>query len=50
MNLDWLTCIQKFGVPLQVVNETWFKIFKERFKLEIELKSSYIDNYTIEVL
>jgi hypothetical protein len=22
MNLDWLTCIQEFGVPLQVVNKT----------------------------
>jgi hypothetical protein len=24
MNLDCLTCIQKFEVPLQVVNKTWF--------------------------
>jgi hypothetical protein len=22
MNLDWLTCIQKFGVPLQIINMT----------------------------
>jgi hypothetical protein len=26
MNLHWLTCIQEFGVPLQVANKTWFNI------------------------
>jgi hypothetical protein len=25
VKLDSLTCIQKFEVPLQVVNKTWFK-------------------------
>jgi hypothetical protein len=24
MNLDWLSCIQEFGFPLQMVNMTWF--------------------------
>jgi hypothetical protein len=37
MNLDWLTCIQEFGVPLQMINMTWFikiKPYKIRFRRE----------------
>jgi hypothetical protein len=30
MNLDWLTCIQKFGVSSQVVNKTWFNIIQRK--------------------
>jgi hypothetical protein len=53
INLVWLTCIQKFEVPLQVVNRTWFNlIFKEgfEFKIELETKMHYRLHYrdTIE--
>jgi hypothetical protein len=42
MNLDWLTCLQNFEVPLQVVNETWFKLYSMKgFKIEFEFKASY---------
>jgi hypothetical protein len=34
MNLDWLTCIQKFKVPLQVTNMT---LFKEYLKKDLHL-------------
>jgi hypothetical protein len=43
MNLDWFTCIQEFGVPLQMINMTWFiktkpykiRIWRKKQKLEI---------------
>jgi hypothetical protein len=36
MNLDALTCIQEFGVPLEVVSKTWFTIHsKTRFQIRI---------------
>jgi hypothetical protein len=39
MNLDLLTCIQKFEVPIQVANATSFnKYSKTRFEFEIEIK------------
>jgi hypothetical protein len=51
MNFDWLTCIEEFGVPLQVVNMTWFiNNMQEGFELEFDLKPSYIADYTIEVM
>jgi hypothetical protein len=51
MNLHWLTCIQSLEVPLQVVNMTWFiNNIQEGFEFEFDLKSSYIADYTIEVL
>jgi hypothetical protein len=37
MNLDWLTCIQEFGVPLQVVNKTWFKYTKKDLNSNLSL-------------
>jgi hypothetical protein len=35
MNLDWLTCIQEFGVPLQMINLTLFIKIKP-FKIQIQ--------------
>jgi hypothetical protein len=43
MNLDCLTCIQEFGVPLQLINMTWFiktkpyKIWIRRKKQKLEI-------------
>jgi hypothetical protein len=37
MNLDWLTCIQEFGVPLQMINMTWF-IKTKPYKIRIRRK------------
>jgi hypothetical protein len=37
MNLDWLTCIQEFGVPLQMINMTWFIKIKP-YKIRIRRK------------
>jgi hypothetical protein len=37
MNLDWLTCIQEFGVPLQMINMTWF-IKTKPYKIRIQRK------------
>jgi hypothetical protein len=34
MNLDWLTCIREFGVPLQMINMTWF-IKTKPYKIRI---------------
>jgi hypothetical protein len=35
MNLDWLTCIQEFGVPLQMLNMTLvYKYQTIRFEFE----------------
>jgi hypothetical protein len=48
-NLDWLTCIEEFGVPLQVVTRLGL-IYKEGFKFELEFKPRYIVDYIIEVL
>jgi hypothetical protein len=48
MNLDWLTCIQEFGVPLQMINMTWFiktkpyKIWIQRKKTEVGDSRCYI--------
>jgi hypothetical protein len=49
MNLNWLTYIQEFGVPLQVVNKVLFKHTKG-FELEFEFKQRYTVGYIIEVL
>jgi hypothetical protein len=35
-NLDWLTYIQKFEVPLQVVNRTKTEIFKKSLNLNLK--------------
>jgi hypothetical protein len=35
MNLDWLTCIQEFGVPLQRINMTLF-IKTKPYKIRIQ--------------
>jgi hypothetical protein len=37
MNLDWLTCIQKFEVSLQMINMTWF-IKTKPYKIQIRRK------------
>jgi hypothetical protein len=37
MNLDWLTCIQEFRVPLQIINMTWF-IKTKPYKIRIRKK------------
>jgi hypothetical protein len=37
MNLDWLTYIQEFGVPLQMINMTWF-IKTKQYKIQIQRK------------
>jgi hypothetical protein len=51
MNLQWLTCIHSLEVPLQVVIMTWFiNNIQVGFEFKFELKSSYIVDYTIEVL
>jgi hypothetical protein len=49
MNLYLLTCIQEIGVPLQVVNRTWFKHTKG-FELEFEFKPRYNVDYIVKVL
>jgi hypothetical protein len=33
INLDWLTCIHEFGVPLQLVNMTWFTNIQKNWQL-----------------
>jgi hypothetical protein len=38
MNLDWLTCIQEFGAPLQMINMTWF-IKTKPYKIRIRRKN-----------
>jgi hypothetical protein len=35
-NLDWLTCIQKFKVPLQVANRTTKEIFSKSSNLNLK--------------
>jgi hypothetical protein len=51
VNLDWLTCIQDLEVPLQVVNEAWFKQYsKIRFEFKFELKPSYTMDYIVKIL
>jgi hypothetical protein len=37
INLYWLTCIQEFGVPLQMINMTWF-IKTKPYKIRIQRK------------
>jgi hypothetical protein len=41
--------MQEFGVPLQVVNMTWFKHTTD-FELEFEFKPRYVVDYKVEVL
>jgi hypothetical protein len=49
MDLNWLTCMQKFGVPIQVVNMTCFHNYsKKRFGFKFKLELRYIIDYTIE--
>jgi hypothetical protein len=49
MNLDWLTCIQEFGVPLQMINMTWFiktkpyKIWIQRKKQKLVILDAIFD-------
>jgi hypothetical protein len=51
MNSHWLTCIQEFEAPLQVVNMTCFPNYsKIRFEFEFKLKPSFTADYTVEVL
>jgi hypothetical protein len=38
VNLDGLTCMQKFEVSLQVANGTWFTNIQTRFDFEFKLK------------
>jgi hypothetical protein len=33
MNLHWLTCIQEFGVPLQMGNMTWVNNIQKSWPL-----------------
>jgi hypothetical protein len=33
MNLDWLTCIQGFGVPSEMANMTWFMNIQKNWPL-----------------
>jgi hypothetical protein len=40
MNLDWLTCIQEFGVTFQMINMTWF--IKTKHKIRIRRKKTEI--------
>jgi hypothetical protein len=49
MSLHWLTWIQEFGVPFQVVNLSWFK-HAPGFELEYEFKLRYTVDYITEVL
>jgi hypothetical protein len=49
MNLDWLTYIQEFGVPLQMINMTLFiktkpyKIRIQRTKQKLEILDAIFD-------
>jgi hypothetical protein len=49
MNLDWCTCIQEFGVPLQMINLTLFiktkpyKIQIRRTKQKLEILDAIFD-------
>jgi hypothetical protein len=42
MNLDWLTCIQEFVVPLQLINMTWF-IKTKPYKIRIRRKKQKLE-------
>jgi hypothetical protein len=42
MNLDWLTCIQEFGVPSQMINMTWF-IKTKSYKIRIRRKKQKLE-------
>jgi hypothetical protein len=42
MNLDWLTYIQEFGAPLQVVNMTWFNNIRKNWPLR-DIKPTIIN-------
>jgi hypothetical protein len=42
MNLDLLTCIQEFGVPLQMINMTWF-IKTKPYKIRIRRKKQKLE-------
>jgi hypothetical protein len=33
MNLDWLICIQEFGVPSEMANMTWFMNIQKNLPL-----------------
>jgi hypothetical protein len=46
MNLDWLTCIQEFGVPLQMINMTRF-IKTEPYKIRIRRKKTEVGDSMI---
>jgi hypothetical protein len=51
VNLEWLTCIQKAKVSLQVAIRTWFNNNQKKgFEFEFKLKPSNIIDYTVEVL
>jgi hypothetical protein len=49
MNLDWLICIQEFGVPLQMINMTLFiktkpyKIQIRRIKQKLKILDAIFD-------
>jgi hypothetical protein len=42
MNLDWLTCIQEFRIPLQMINMTWF-IKNKPYKIQIRRKKQKLE-------
>jgi hypothetical protein len=42
MNFDWLTCIQEFGVPLQMINMIWF-IKTKPYKIRIQRKKQKLE-------
>jgi hypothetical protein len=42
MNLDCLTCIQEFKVPLQMINMTWF-IKTKPYKIRIQRKKQKLE-------
>jgi hypothetical protein len=43
INLDWLTCIQEFRVPLQMINMTEFIKIKS-YKIRIQRKKQKLEN------
>ncbi len=42
MNLDWLTCIQEFGITLQMINITWF-IKTKPYKIRVQRKKQKLE-------
>jgi hypothetical protein len=50
-NLDWLTCIHNFEVPLQLENKSWFKYYsKKDLNSKLNFKPCYTIYYTVEAL